>query len=889
MEFCPLHPGLDHWPSPYYVRFKPEHAGVRLLSLDGGGMRGIVELEVLRAVQKQLGDQIPIQAFFDLIVGTSTGGIIALGFGVKGWSIKQCTETFLNLCNQAFSKRKLQSISFLKHFVTLRHASKYETTPLREVLRDSFGDQPLFGSDGKATTAPAPKVAVSATDGSGKKAIVISNYNRRDDARKKQRKLHYEFPRPNDPDLELQIWEAAAATSAAPSYFKPFVHEPTEKTYLDGALYHNNPVRLVRSEAQLLWPDVADEHPDILVSIGTGQEKHGTKSRNPMYGYENSQRNHRRETSDTTTSTKRSGFTFMGFKQILTAMQSRFDNILHAENAWLDFCDVATTDENAFRYVRINPEISNLPSLDDVAQLKAIQVATCNALERPESRAQIKRVAHMLVASSFYYERTNVPRNVYNGYSCTGKICCRFEDDSDELRAFGDYLRNQQTKNSRLAFEIENVTEQRVIETVELSTPVISRMRQIASFSLPTPAIRVRDKNDKIKISLLLPGRPSVSERYVISGFPRVIMTEDRVLEPTPELPVSKGRSNRNNPRVSSGSTQHAFELGGGQSRPQTSRRNVSDPEVHSTPSELAASEHDLRSELSGRPTLSTRREHTTGHPHPIRPGTAAWTVSEMVPKVYQGFQKSFEIGPVHIKGSMELPDMIPASSDPSVTELPTSDIGHEYQHESEVSATSVELSRASESSVGFGQGSDASLSEAHDQHIREKVGSSSSAVYSAFEELAAARRNTPHLYSTTGPAPSRDIDRSQALGNNPLCVNTALNSLPEESDPSNQYKGDAKRPEREHRKPPLSFAAKQRLPHSISTSSWSQLRPPNSGLQHMSSASTISSIASDISEMSVADSINLDAYNQRAEEREKRERLRLMASNSSLSFSDIG
>jgi hypothetical protein len=35
MEFCPLHPGLDHWPSPYYVRFKPEHAGVRLLSLDG--------------------------------------------------------------------------------------------------------------------------------------------------------------------------------------------------------------------------------------------------------------------------------------------------------------------------------------------------------------------------------------------------------------------------------------------------------------------------------------------------------------------------------------------------------------------------------------------------------------------------------------------------------------------------------------------------------------------------------------------------------------------------------------------------------------------------------------------------------------------------------------
>lgn len=134
---------------------------------------------------------------------------------------------------------------------------------------------------------------MSATDGSGKKAIVIANYNRRDDARKKQRKLHYGFPRPTDPDLELQIWEAAAATSAAPSFFKPFIHEPTEKTYLDGALYHNNPVRLVRSEAELLWPDVADAHPDILLSIGTGQEMRGTKSRDPLYGFDTTQRKHR--------------------------------------------------------------------------------------------------------------------------------------------------------------------------------------------------------------------------------------------------------------------------------------------------------------------------------------------------------------------------------------------------------------------------------------------------------------------------------------------------------------------------------------------------------------------------------------------------------------------
>lgn len=65
---------------------------------------------------------------------------------------------------------------------------------------------------------------------------------------------------------------------------------------------------------------------------------------------------------------------------------------------------------------------------------------------------------------------------------------------------------------------------------MELSADVISDMSNIAFFSLPTPAIHVRDKNDNIKISLMLPGRSSMPERHVISGFPRVIMTEDRVL-----------------------------------------------------------------------------------------------------------------------------------------------------------------------------------------------------------------------------------------------------------------------------------------------------------------------------------------------------------------------
>jgi len=162
----------------------------------------------------------------------------------------------------------------MKHVVALTHGAKYETTPLRKALQDNFGDDYLFGNK-EENANDAAKVAVTATDEARKRVVILANYSRKDTDQIKRQKEHYDFPRPDNPALELRIWEAAAATSAAPLYFKPFVHGPTKRTYLDGALYHNNPVRLVHRERKLLWPDVADKHPDILLSIGTSQNGNG--------------------------------------------------------------------------------------------------------------------------------------------------------------------------------------------------------------------------------------------------------------------------------------------------------------------------------------------------------------------------------------------------------------------------------------------------------------------------------------------------------------------------------------------------------------------------------------------------------------------------------------
>jgi patatin-like phospholipase/acyl hydrolase len=69
------------------------------------------------------------------------------------------------------------------------------------------------------------------------------------------------------------VWEAAAATSAAAPYFKAYRNEKSGRTYFDGAFYNNNPVRVAHRERRLLWPDVADNNPDIFLSIGTGQNQ----------------------------------------------------------------------------------------------------------------------------------------------------------------------------------------------------------------------------------------------------------------------------------------------------------------------------------------------------------------------------------------------------------------------------------------------------------------------------------------------------------------------------------------------------------------------------------------------------------------------------------------
>lgn len=197
-------------------------------------MRGIVEILVLEKLEAELGGDLRIQQFFDLIVGTrlvhasassccdrivrlfpliqcgltnyllysSTGGIIALGLGAKEWSVSECKDQFIELVGKAFTKRTGQDYPGIKQWNMFRHQSRYRTEPIEIALKGAFGEeQQLFGGLHKLTTY-GNKVAATATTSTGDKAIILANYNRRDSDLN-----NYVFDRQDEPANELFIWE----------------------------------------------------------------------------------------------------------------------------------------------------------------------------------------------------------------------------------------------------------------------------------------------------------------------------------------------------------------------------------------------------------------------------------------------------------------------------------------------------------------------------------------------------------------------------------------------------------------------------------------------------------------------------------------------------------
>jgi len=69
--------------------------GLRILSMDGGGMKGLATVQILKEIEKGTGKQ--IHELFDLICGTSTGGMLAVALGIKHMTLDKCEEIYKKL------------------------------------------------------------------------------------------------------------------------------------------------------------------------------------------------------------------------------------------------------------------------------------------------------------------------------------------------------------------------------------------------------------------------------------------------------------------------------------------------------------------------------------------------------------------------------------------------------------------------------------------------------------------------------------------------------------------------------------------------------------------------------------------------------------------------
>lgn len=111
----------------------------------------------------------------------STGGIIGIGLGVKKWTVNATMEKFKDLCREAFAPREMTSVPLFGALSSLYHGSLYKTQPFTKALKRYFSDQPFFGgATHRSRVTTSTRVAVTASTGIERQAVVFANYNRPD-------------------------------------------------------------------------------------------------------------------------------------------------------------------------------------------------------------------------------------------------------------------------------------------------------------------------------------------------------------------------------------------------------------------------------------------------------------------------------------------------------------------------------------------------------------------------------------------------------------------------------------------------------------------------------------------------------------------------------------
>jgi uncharacterized protein len=241
----------------------------RLLSVDGGGIRGVLSLGILWRIEAILKaqsggrDDFRLSHYFDYIAGTSTGGIIAAGLSV-GMSVDEILTFY----------KEAGAHMFVKANLLRRLRYKFESEPLAEKLKEVFGASTSFGSDAIETLL----LLVMRNAGTDSPWPLSNNPYAK-----------YNDPQRFDNNLKIPLWQLVRASTAAPTYFPPEVivlpsEDRTKErqfVFVDGGVtMYNNPAFQMFLMATLgcYWPRAPKGQQGwstgvdklLIVSVGTG-------------------------------------------------------------------------------------------------------------------------------------------------------------------------------------------------------------------------------------------------------------------------------------------------------------------------------------------------------------------------------------------------------------------------------------------------------------------------------------------------------------------------------------------------------------------------------------------------------------------------------------------
>lgn len=524
LNCCPLHRESTKWAKPAVIKFKPWGAGVRVLALDGGGIRGVVQLEVLHAIEQCLGGRIQVQSFFDLVVGTGTGGLLAVALSTKNRTVDSCLDMFTAMCDHAFTPR-LKGVPGLSQIVhALASGRKYKTKPLHAALRTAFSeDEDLFGYSSQLRSGI--RVAVTTSSATGRESMLLASYRRADDVHPQ-----YAFERPHEPEMELKVWETVAAALANPVYFRPFTFHG--KTYLDGGVRSPNPSSIADRERRLIWPDAGE--PDLFLSLGTGQNRIAILEK----------LSHRPKETIPDASVPDPGQSVEDARKASKKLFRKADEILEAEIAWQTFRASAVTgrsEAKGRRFIRFNPDLDkDPPAPDSKSDLENLQLTVRKRLQTPHRLAALRNVAHRLVASCFYLEVQSKAPGERSEQIINGTITCRFEDGSPEICALGKILEERKSDGFDPYFLIKPNTDSVDSTSILAMTPEIMRgMSDQGIFSLSNVQIPLREDTKSTSINLFLTGHDGLEpDGFPISGFPRSLLWEPAGAKPNPHRTI---------------------------------------------------------------------------------------------------------------------------------------------------------------------------------------------------------------------------------------------------------------------------------------------------------------------------------------------------------------